>query len=118
LTARALRTRRARAALFQDGSYEPLAAAGRHKAHVIAFARNARKQCAVTVVPRFLTRLVKENQLPLGTRVWQETEIMLPQKTATRWKNIFTKETFSADSSLKIGHIFKHFPCALLVGYR
>jgi len=116
LIARALRIRNANAALFQHGSYVPLAASGKFKAHVIAFARTFQKRCSITVVPRFLTGLVKENQNPLGNRIWRDTEIIFPEKTATRWKNIFTAEILSAKASLKIGNILRHFPCALLIG--
>jgi (1->4)-alpha-D-glucan 1-alpha-D-glucosylmutase len=114
LIARALRTRNAHAELFQHGSYVPLAAAGRFKAHVIAFARTDKKHCSITVVPRFLTGLVKENQNPLGNRIWRDTEIIFPEKRATRWKNIFTAEILSPNASLKLGDILQHFPCALL----
>jgi (1->4)-alpha-D-glucan 1-alpha-D-glucosylmutase len=115
LISRALQTRNSQAALFQHGSYVPLATAGRFKAHVIAFARHYQNRCSITVTPRFLTGLVKENQHPLGQRVWQDTEVIFAEKTASRWKNIFTAEMLSAASSLKIGNILQDFPCALLL---
>ncbi|MBW2431344.1 MAG: malto-oligosyltrehalose synthase [Deltaproteobacteria bacterium] len=115
LIAQALRTRNEYAALFQDGSYVQLAAAGRYKAHVIAFSRIYKNRCSITVVPRFLTGLIKENQNPLGDRVWGDTKIIFPQKTASRWRNIFTEEILSADATFKIGDILQHFPCALLL---
>jgi (1->4)-alpha-D-glucan 1-alpha-D-glucosylmutase len=115
LIAQALRTRNAQAALFQRGSYLPLPAAGRYKEHVIAFARTYKHRCSITVVPRFLTALVDENQNPLGNRVWRDTEIRLPQKKNLRWKNVFTEEILSTNASLKIGTMLQHFPCAMLV---
>ena len=115
LIAQALRTRNEHAALFQDGSYVQLAVTGRYKAHVIAFSRIYKNRCSITVVPRFLTGLVKENQNPLGDRVWGDTKIIFPQKTASRWRNIFTEEILSADLTFKIGDILQHFPCALLL---
>ncbi|MEJ2100904.1 MAG: malto-oligosyltrehalose synthase [Desulfobacterales bacterium] len=115
LIARALQTRNAQATLFQQGTYVPLAVTGRFKAHVIAFARAHKNHCSIIAVPRFLTGLVKENQHPLGDRVWQDTEIILGEKAGSRWQNIFTAETLSAASSLKIGTILQHFPCALLL---
>jgi (1->4)-alpha-D-glucan 1-alpha-D-glucosylmutase len=115
LIARALQTRNEQKELFQRGSYVPLAATGKFKAHIIAFAR-AYKNCrSITVMPRLLTGLVKENQNPLGRRVWQDTEIIFAGKTASLWKNIFTAEMLRAKSSLKIGRILQHFPCALLL---
>ena len=115
LIARALRVRNQETALFKHGCYVPLTASGRFKTHVIAFARIFEKRCSITVVPRFLTGLVKENQHPLGRRVWQDTEVIFAEKTASRWKNIFTAEMLSAKSSFKIGRILQHFPCALLL---
>jgi (1->4)-alpha-D-glucan 1-alpha-D-glucosylmutase len=115
LIARALRIRNEQTALFQQGSYVPLAASGRFKAHIIAFARTHKNRCSITVAPRFLTGLIKENQNPLGHRVWRDTAITFAEKTASRWKNIFTAETLSAKSSFKIGKILQHFPCALLL---
>jgi (1->4)-alpha-D-glucan 1-alpha-D-glucosylmutase len=114
LTAQALRTRQSHAVLFQHGSYIPLAVSGRFKAHVIALARTDEKHCSITVVPRFLTGLIQENQKPLGNRVWHDSRIMLPEKATSRWKNIFTQESLRASAALKTGHILRHFPCALL----
>ena len=115
LIAKALQARNKQAALFQQGFYVPLAVTGRFKAHVIAFARAHKRHCSVIVVPRFLTGVVKENQHPLGDRVWQDTEIIFGEKAGSHWKNIFTTETISATSSLKTGTILQHFPCALLL---
>ena len=116
LIARALIARKANAALFRLGSYVPLDVAGRFKTHVIAYARIYKNHCAITVVPRYLTGLVKENQNPHGNRVWRDTEIIFTEKKTVRWKNIFTEETLAENASLKIGDILKHFPCALLLG--
>jgi len=115
LIARALKTRNEQAALFQHGSYAPLAATGKFKAHIIAFARAHKNHGSITVAPRFLTGLAKENQNPLGHRFWRDTEIIFKEKPASRWKNIFTEEILGAKSSLRIGSILQHFPCALLL---
>jgi (1->4)-alpha-D-glucan 1-alpha-D-glucosylmutase len=116
LIARALQARNANAALFQHGSYVPLTVSGEFKAHVMAFARIYKNRCAITVVPRYLAGLVKENQNPHGTRVWRDTEIIFTEKNGIGWKNIFTGQTLTENASLKIGNILMHFPCALLLG--
>jgi (1->4)-alpha-D-glucan 1-alpha-D-glucosylmutase len=115
LIARALQTRSEQPALFQNGSYVPLAAIGRFRSHVIAFARAHQNRRSIIVAPRFLTGLVKENQYPLGLSVWRDTAITFGEKAASRWKNIFTAETLGAKSSCKVGNILQHFPCALLI---
>jgi (1->4)-alpha-D-glucan 1-alpha-D-glucosylmutase len=68
------------------------------------------------VAPRLLTALVGEDQDPLGERIWRDTAIIMPQKAVSRWHNIFTEEILSPGDKLKIGTIFQHFPCALLIG--
>jgi (1->4)-alpha-D-glucan 1-alpha-D-glucosylmutase len=116
LIARALGARNANSALFQHGSYLPVAATGRFKAHVVAFARTHKNRCGITVVPRHLTGLVKANQNPHGKRVWRDTEIIFSEKKVARWKNVFTGETLGAKTHLKVGNMLQHFPCALLLG--
>jgi len=56
-----------------SGEYIPLTVAGKFKDNIIAFARGRK----VTVAPRFLTRVVKEGELPIG-KVWADTSISLP----------------------------------------
>lgn len=114
LIARTLRSLNTHAALYQEGSYVPLAAAGRFKAHVIAYARTHKERCSITVVPRLLTGLVSEHQYPLGRRVWQDTAIVFPKKNASCLKNIFTGEILKAAASVNVGRLLNHFPCALL----
>jgi (1->4)-alpha-D-glucan 1-alpha-D-glucosylmutase len=118
LIASALRTRKAHPALYQRGSYRPLAASGRFKAHVIAFARTHEQRCCITVVPRLVTGLVDAHQYPLGRPVWRDTKVVFPEKTAWRWRNIFTGELLDAAASVKVGRVLRHFPCALLEGIR
>ncbi|MDQ3364016.1 MAG: malto-oligosyltrehalose synthase [Myxococcota bacterium] len=54
-----------------DGSYEPLAATGRHAERVFAFARRAGSESTITVVPRHGTEW-RETQLDLGTGPWRD----------------------------------------------
>jgi len=115
LIARALGTRSRHAALFQRGTYVPLAASGKYKDHVVAFARTHESRCGITVVPRFLTGMITETQSPIGRRVWEDTEIIFPESRASRWKNMFTQEILRAESSLKLADMLQHFPCALLI---
>jgi (1->4)-alpha-D-glucan 1-alpha-D-glucosylmutase len=116
LIAVALQARKDHAALFENGTYIPLKVEGRYKHHIIAFARCFETRYSLTIVPRFLTTLVKARENPLGSRFWQDTQVALPQKTHCRWENVFTKEALLAESSLQIGHTLRHFPAALLIG--
>jgi (1->4)-alpha-D-glucan 1-alpha-D-glucosylmutase len=78
VTARALAARRARAALFAEGAHVPLAAGGRHPAHVVAFARQRGARAAVVVAPRLAWRLTEQGAgLPVGP-AWGDTWLALP----------------------------------------
>ena len=110
-----LRARREYPQVFQRGRYLPLTASGRYEDHVVAFARDAEELWAVTIVPRFLVGLVREEEYPLGTAIWQDTRVPLPDGLSRTWRNALTGEVVHARDSLVIGEILQSFPVALLV---
>ena len=108
-------------ALFKDGSYTPLAADGSLKDLVCAFARLGEDEAVITVVPRFLTRLLKSvSEKPFGKDLWGDTAITIPDEIAAKaYRNIFTGETITTTEQngkrrLPIGEVFANFPVALL----
>lgn len=114
LTVQALKARTKYLSLFQTGDYIPLTIQGTHANHIIAFARQKDKQTAITIVPRFLTSLIKPGEAPLGEAVWQDTHLQLPTDDS-RWHNILTHQSLQAQGTLSIGAALTHFPVALLV---
>jgi (1->4)-alpha-D-glucan 1-alpha-D-glucosylmutase len=102
--------------LFQHGSYMPLDMAGTHREHVIAFARTLGDTWALTVVPRFLTALIEESELPLGPKVWKDTAVVLPAGAPGRWRDAVTDGVMDGMGSLLVGDALKAFPAALLEG--
>jgi (1->4)-alpha-D-glucan 1-alpha-D-glucosylmutase len=116
LLAAALKIRNAHSRLFREGSYIALRPAGRFYNHVVAFARHCGPEWSITVVPRFLTVLVGENEDPLGPGIWQNTVIGLPDRAPARWKNIFTDEELNTENTLALGDALAVFPAALLIG--
>ena len=114
--ARALATRRQRKDVFQSGRYLPLEASGTSRRHIVAFAREAGGRWCVTVVPRFLTALVGENQDPLGKDVWRDTAVNLPPEAPRSWHNIFTRQSIQGATGIAVGDALQHFPVALLLG--
>jgi (1->4)-alpha-D-glucan 1-alpha-D-glucosylmutase len=89
---------------------------GEFSNNVVAFARNLESSFVVAVAPRFLTALIKENELPLGEKVWKDTSVQLPEKLPGNWINIVTKERLKAESNLlSIGQTLDSFPGALLI---
>ncbi|MEJ2164334.1 MAG: malto-oligosyltrehalose synthase [Desulfobacterales bacterium] len=113
--AAALAVRKAHPRLFRDGSYIPLQPAARLHNHVIAFARNCESEWSITAVPRFLTALVAESQVPVGAGVWQDTVIGLPEGAPARWTNILTGEQLTVENTLALGDMLAVFPAALLL---
>lgn len=101
--------------LFEKGAYVPLETEGRYKDNIIAFARDHRPDWVITVAPRFLTGLVKENQLPLGAEVWEDTRIILPADAPSKWDNGMTGISLKGGRTMAVGDILKHFPCSFLI---
>jgi (1->4)-alpha-D-glucan 1-alpha-D-glucosylmutase len=112
----ALQTRRTYADLFQRGSYEKLTVLGSLKGHVVAFTRELGDLRAIVVVPRLLTGLIKEGELPLGEQVWHETRILQPPGSSAVLRNVMTGEEIQSDETLWLKDVFAHFPVALLIG--
>lgn len=115
LIVQALKARKASADIFQKGTYNPLAVAGRFRKHLIAFARRDASAWSVTVVPRFLTTVVEYGRLPLGPEIWQDTGVILPEQAPLFWRNVLTSQVLSGGQTLWAGEIFQHFPVALLM---
>jgi (1->4)-alpha-D-glucan 1-alpha-D-glucosylmutase len=113
---RALKARRAHREIFQEGAYLPLDSVGRVGSHVIAFARRRDQQWALVIAPRFLSRLVQEGDFPLGRKVWQDTEVTMPDGAPAQWRNVITNEELSAGKALPVGDALLNFPVALLIG--
>ena len=111
----ALQTRKQRARLFRQGSYHPLPVQGSQKAHLFAFARQAEHSWALCLVPRFLGSVIPQGELPVGSAIWQDTHIELPDTAPATWENKLTaQEVKVKDNKLMLANVFSHFPLALL----
>jgi (1->4)-alpha-D-glucan 1-alpha-D-glucosylmutase len=113
---RALEARRNSSDLFRFGSYIPLQPVGQYRNHLLAYARRHERFCAVTVVPRFLTDLVRPYHHPVGADVWQDTGVKLERRGPSAWRNVFTGEVLEDHEVLPCSEIFARFPVALLLG--
>lgn len=112
---RALKARQQKPELFMDGAYFPIKVTGKHRRRVISFGRQMGEDFALAVVPRFLAGLVKENESPLGRRVWEDTCLVLPRSCHGPWKNWISGQVLELKNSLMVGEVFEHFPASLLV---
>jgi (1->4)-alpha-D-glucan 1-alpha-D-glucosylmutase len=123
---RVLEFRNRHRALFDAGNYVPLAVEGAKKDHVCAFARvggasvpasresprNLQNEMVIAVVPRLVAGLLKEQRLPLGPDVWQDTRLQLPG--AGRFLNVFNGQILDSQNKLPLSQILSEFPVALL----
>jgi (1->4)-alpha-D-glucan 1-alpha-D-glucosylmutase len=97
LTERALAVRARHADAFAPGApYEPLAVAGAHADHVVAYTRGER---VVTIVPR----------LALAIGDWRDTAVVLPPG---RWYDELGAETY--EGIVPLTQVTATFPVALL----
>ena len=114
---RALKARNTNREIFSSGAYLPLKAGGKFGNHVIAFARKYGQQWALVIAPRFFSHLIQEGDFPLGRKVWQDTEVTMPDGAPAAWRNLITNEVFSGGKTLSVGDILRGFPVALLEGH-
>jgi (1->4)-alpha-D-glucan 1-alpha-D-glucosylmutase len=102
LIRRTLAVRRALPALFESGSYVPIAVEGRAARHVLAFARQGDGATAVTIVPRLAARLAAaDGALAIPASAWGDTRLRLPPGLPER--------------DLRIADLLGAVPVALLV---
>ncbi len=124
----ALRFRRARRTIFEQGAYLPLAAEGARHRHVIAFARQLPNEpsnvgSAVIMAGRLFVDLfgsatsAGESRLPVGAEVWGETRVALAAPLPRgRYREVLSDRTVETDGEgrLPLGEVFAELPLALL----
>lgn len=109
-----LQARRQYMDLFLKGEYVPLRTRGRFYNHILAFARKNSDFWSLSIVPRFLTSVISEEELPLGDK-WDDTTLILPAQTPQQWENVITQQTVVAGQEIPLGKLLNDFPAALLV---
>lgn len=112
---KALKARKQNPDIFERGTYIPLRAEGKWRHHIIAFARNEGEVWIVSVAPRFLTSLIDGKSLPLGSQIWGDTALLVPEKIPLFWKDIFLDRRIKGGKFLLISEILKYFPVSLLM---
>lgn len=100
--------------LFAYGQYEALSANGKFQNNIIAFARKNKEKCMITAVPRFVTFLADQGQVPIG-ELWENTCVENKFTEYANWKNILTNEKVSVGSQIYAKDLFETFPMAVLV---
>ena len=110
LTWRALALRAEHPALFSGGAYMPLESNGRHGDRLCAFARIANGLAAVTVAPRLIAPLHRNN----AGIDWADTSVSLPEDRA--WRDALSGRALGTRTSVPIAELLADFPVALLIG--
>jgi len=119
VTCKALNFRKKFRRLFLDGKYVPLSCTGEHDARVVSFMYDAGDFSCITVAPRLLAGILREEADPLGP-LWSDTLLLLPpEKAEARYRDVFTGRTLHAEAGqndvcLAIADVFSDFPVALL----
>jgi (1->4)-alpha-D-glucan 1-alpha-D-glucosylmutase len=113
LIRRVLDVRRRHPAVFCGGDYLPLAVTGPAAGHVLAFARQATGDMAITAVLRHAARLA----LAADDTGWAATRIELPPALhAARWSDALGGQEYAADrGGFAVDALFAQAPVALLL---
>ncbi|MFP4473135.1 MAG: malto-oligosyltrehalose synthase [Candidatus Omnitrophota bacterium] len=109
-----LQDRKAADQVYRHGEYLPLEVTGAHKDCVIAFARRQQDRWRVIAVPRFLTRITEEGQLPLGMESWHDTAVIFPADAPPLWRDCVSGQICNTEREVPVGKIFECFPGAVL----
>ncbi|RCH55399.1 4-alpha-glucanotransferase [Mucilaginibacter hurinus] len=108
--------RKQHAGLFEKGDYIPLKVKGKHKEHVMAFARAYRNTYVVTIVPLHVAALMSDNLHP-DEIDWHNTRVILPDYMQGEYTNLLTAKKLSGNEiMLKNG--LGAFPVGIVKGER
>jgi (1->4)-alpha-D-glucan 1-alpha-D-glucosylmutase len=111
LTEALLRFRRDHLAVFQQGSYEPLAASGRFSERLVVYQRVLGRERVVVLVPRLTAAL---GSPPLGL-VWEDTAVALPG--GETWRDVLSGQQWKGNS-FALAELFRDLPLAVLTATR
>ncbi|HWD51590.1 MAG TPA: malto-oligosyltrehalose synthase [Acidimicrobiales bacterium] len=115
VTHRLLSLRRSDPDLFDRAPYTPLTAHGPQQNHAVAFSRTFEDRWVVTVVPRLVVTLAGPAQLPVGSRVWNDTIVELPPGAPGVLRNVLTDTRVDASGrGLPMARSLATFPVAVL----
>jgi (1->4)-alpha-D-glucan 1-alpha-D-glucosylmutase len=118
VTWRALQARRASPGLFAEGEHMPAESVGARAQHVFGFARRHEGRVAVVIVPRLMTKVVRDAGLPVGRDVWGDTVMHFPGLNRVRLRNALTGEGLvlsEKEAGLAVADALASCPVALLI---
>ncbi len=112
---RSLKARNENKDLFDEGEYIPLETGGEFKQCIIAFARKHKNNIALITAVRFLTKVISENQNPIGADIWKDTYLKLPFENI-EMTDAITSRKIQVKGEQLVSDILKDFPVSILSG--
>jgi maltooligosyltrehalose synthase len=109
LTRRLLAIRRSHTTILETGGYAAIAS--RETPHVFAFARTGNGRNIVTVVPRFVARLV-DSRGRVAASEWGDAILPLPGGGA--WRDCLTGSHWTGNE-LRVRNVLGNLPFAVLI---
>ncbi|MDX1541193.1 MAG: malto-oligosyltrehalose synthase, partial [Geminicoccaceae bacterium] len=118
LVERTLKVRHELRPVFRRGSYLPVNVQGQHADRVVAFARVHEAGSIVVVVPRLVTPLLVDAEVPLPPpERWAKTRLTLPDEASGgRFTDRFSGRRHEGGGELLVSDLLGDLPVALLVG--
>jgi len=118
----ALALRKKHPELFAGGEYVPLTIQGAKSDHVVSFSRKFKNTNVIVIVPRLVSSLLNNGETaPIGDRVWQDTEVVIPScPCSASYRNAFAGKVVHTSQNegygtIRLAEALEQFPAALLV---
>ena len=119
---RTLALRKQHPELFGEGDYVPLTIQGARSDHVVSFSRKFKNTNVIVMVPFLVSSLLNNGETaPIGARVWQDTEVVIPScPCSASYRNAFTGKMlhtaqYEGYGTIRLAEALQQFPAALLV---
>lgn len=119
---RTLALRKQHPELFGEGDYVPLTIQGARSDHVVSFSRKFKNTNVIVMVPFLVSSLLNNGETaPIGARVWQDTEVVIPScPCCASYRNAFTGKMlhtaqYEGYGTIRLAEALQQFPAALLV---
>ena len=117
LTSKLLRIRAAEKALFETGTYIPLATKGKYAGNIFAFAKQLKDNWVIVAAPLGIAKLADEQNVAAEKVEWYDTRIVLPNIAPQGWENLITGEEGFRDinqGGLLLSELFADLPVAVI----
>jgi malto-oligosyltrehalose synthase/4-alpha-glucanotransferase len=107
LTYLLLKERSENSELFVHGSYMPLEVTGKHKEHILAYARVYENKWFITIVPLFWSLISRDSVAGREIRInWLDTAVVLPEYAPRKLTSSLTKD-IEPEGSILLSDIMK-----------